>query len=316
MKVCPNCGNQVEDELVFCPNCGGRMDGGVQPSQNISNGVQPAQPVPGVADAAAAGMPEAQPAPGMPGAQPAPGMPGAQPAPGMPGAQPAPGMPGAQPAPGMPGAQPAPKEKKSLVPILIIVLIVVVVLCSVFGIIMFNKKDTGSGKESDVASPTPVSTTTSNVAKYAGFEFTLPDDYVSDTDDEFGLVITNSKVVYTVFPDYTNSFDAYYKAYSEKFPTEVDKLKKEINGHKYILIALTDSNGDTGVEYVYDSGKGYLFVGVVINSTYTTPTNEELNTLDKILASAKSGSTFAPGDDNDAGKSGILDLKLNKDLLK
>ena len=130
------------------------------------------------------------------------------------------------------------------------------------------------------------------------------------------MVITNSKVVYTVFPDYTNSFDAYYKAYSEKFPTEVDKLKKEINGHKYILIALTDSNGDTGVEYVYDSGKGYLFVGVVINSTYTTPTNEELNTLDKILASAKSGSTFAPGDDNDAGKSGILDLKLNKDLLK
>ena len=89
-----------------------------------------------------------------------------------------------------------------------------------------------------------------------------------------------------------------------------------LEGHKYILLLLTDSTGSSAVQYVYDSNEGFLFTGLLGNASLSRPTNEELITLHKVLTSAKRSSSFAPGDAVDSGKDGLIKLQYEKDACK
>ena len=316
MKVCSKCNNQVADELSFCPNCGNNLDeGNPSVTDNVQPTIEPSiSPVPDVPSA-----PEEPSAPEQPSVAPVEA-PFAQPTPEQPGsAQPTPEQPGsAQP---VPAQQPAGNKggKTILIIVLAVVVVLLIVLCVVFGLkALGSKSDDGgntSGGEVEDVEPSTVSDA-ANTASYNGYKFTVPDGFTTEEDAKYGLKFLSSTLVFSVLEDSTNTFTDYYNAFVAEYPSEADRLVQELEGHKYILLLITDTNGDSAVQYVYDSNEGFIFSGILGNSTLSRPTDEELVTLHKVLTSAKRSSSFAPGDAVDSGKDGLIKLQYDKDAFK
>ena len=300
MKVCSKCNNQVADELSFCPNCGNNLNEGNQaPSvDNFQPTIEPSiSPVP-----------DAPSAPEVPSVAPV----------DVPNQQSIPEQPSSvQPAP----AQPAGNKggKTVIIIVLALVIVLLIVLCVVFGLKALGSKsddegNTGSG-DIETVEPSGVSDAV-NTVSYNGFKFNVPDGFTTQEDAKFGLKFLSSNLVFSILEDSTNSFTDYYNAFVAEYPTEADKLVQELEGHKYILLLLTDSTGSSAVQYVYDSNEGFLFTGLLGNASLSRPTNEELITLHKVLTSAKRSSSFAPGDAVDSGKDGLIKLQYDKDAFK
>ena len=309
MKVCSKCNNQVSDELSFCPSCGNKLDEGNQaPSvENVQPTIEPSiSPVPDAPAAPTA--PEAPATPEAPAVAPVEA-PAAQPTPEQ--------STSVQPAPVQ---QPAGNKggKTVLIIVLAVVVVLLIVLCVVFGLKALGSKsddggNTGGGDVEDVE-PSGVSDA-ANTASYNGYKFTVPDGFTTEEDAKFGLKFLSSSLVFSVLEDSTNTFTDYYNAFVAEYPTEADKLVQELEGHKYILLLITDANGDSAVQYVYDSNEGFLFSGILGNASLSRPTSEELETLHNVLTSAKRSSSFAPGDAVDSGKDGLIRLQYDKDAF-
>lgn len=279
MKVCSKCNSQVADDLSFCPSCGNKMDGGVEPSIEPNNAPAPAAP----------SVEPVQSAPETP----------VQSAPETPAQQA--NAPVAAPAGGNGG-------KVAIIIVLVVVVLLLLGVCVFFAIKALGSNGESGEPTSGEVGPSTVSDA-KNSAKYNGFEFTLPDGYQTEEDAKYGIMIYNDNLAFSILEDSTNSFNDYYNEFAAEYPTQADKLVSEVGGHKYILIALTDEAGETFGEYIYDSNEGYLFVGILMNSSFTTPTTDELNILHGVLTSAKRSSSFAPGDGVDSGKNGLVKFK-------
>lgn len=271
MKVCSKCNNQVADDLSFCPSCGNKMDGGVGPSIEQNNAPAPAAPA----------VEPVQSTPETPVQQA--------------------NAPVAAPAGGNGG-------KVAIIIVLVVVVLLLLGVCVFFGIKALGSSGGNGESTSGEVGPSTVSDA-KNTAKYNGFEFTLPDGYQTEEDPKYGMMVYNDNSAFSIMVDSTNTFNDYYTAFAAEYPTQADKLIVENGGHKYILIALTDEAGETFGQYIYDSNEGYLFVGIIMNSSFTTPTADELNVLHGVLTSAKRNSTFAPGDEDDSGKDGLVKFK-------
>ncbi len=274
MKVCSKCNSQVADDLSFCPSCGNKMDEGVGPSIEQNNA----------------------PAPSAPAVEPV------QSAPETPVQQA--NAPVAAPAGGNGGG------KVAIIIVLVVVVLLLLGVCVFFGIKALGSNGNGGNGSTPAGEVGPSTVSDAkNTAKYNGFEFTLPDGYETEEDPKYGIMIFNDNLAFSIMEDSTNTFNDYYNAFAAEYPTQADKLVVENGGHKYILIALTDEAGETFGQYIYDSNEGYLFVGILMNSSFTTPTADELNVLHGVLTSAKRNSTFAPGDGVDSGKDGLVKFK-------
>lgn len=311
MKVCSKCNNQVADELSFCPNCGNKLDEGNQ-APSVDN-VQP------TIEPSISPVPDAPVAPEVPSVEPVDAPVQQTTFEQQTPEQPTPEQPSSvQPAPVQ---QPAGNKggKTILIIVLAVVVVLLIVLCVVFGLKALGSKsddggNTGNGDIEDVE-PSGVSDA-ANTASYNGYNFTVPDGFTTEEDAKYGLKFLSSSLVFSVLEDSTNTFTDYYNAFVAEYPSEADKLVQELEGHKYILLLITDTNGDSAVQYVYDSNEGFLFSGILGNASLSRPTAEELTTLHKVLTSAKRSSSFAPGDAVDSGKDGLIKLQYDKDAFK
>ena len=161
---------------------------------------------------------------------------------------------------------------------------------------------------------TPVSTTTATKESYAGYTFTLPEGYEAKTSDEYGLMIGNSERVMSVAVDYSHNYEAYKTALSAKYPDQKDKLINTISGREYLILVYTDENGAKGSQYVTKADDNTTFVGMMVRSDYTQATTTDFSVATEVLDSATKGtSSFAAGDDLDAGKSGEKIYTFAKD---
>ena len=136
------------------------------------------------------------------------------------------------------------------------------------------------------------------------------------TSDEYGLMIGNSSVVFTVQVDYTHKYETYKTSLETKYADQKDKLVNTVNGREYLILVYSDpSDAEAKAsQFVTKASDSATFVGMVVRSDYKGATETEYKTLTTILDSATEGSTsFAPGDDNDAGKNGEKIYTFTKD---
>ena len=291
---CKNCGTPLSGIEHACPMCGAKLPEMPQPV--------PGQMMPGM-QGQMPGMP--QPMPGMPGGmiqQQMPGMP-TQPM----GPQMTPVGVGQQPmAMGMMPEQPAeevkPKKDNKFLLILIAIVAVAAIGVGVFLMLTDEEQPQSSSNSSsdDYVAPT------SNTANYGGYTFTIPSGYTTTTSEDYGLIIQSSTEVFTIGVDYTTSYESYKSAFEGAFPTEAANMTKTIGSKEYVAAILTDTEGANGTEYMTATADSLgTFVGMVVRSDYTPPTEAEFATLNQMLETASKANDVSPGDSDDIGKTGL-----------
>ncbi len=278
---CKNCGTQLNGTENVCPNCGNQVE---KEENKIMDAVQVTAPIPVVKEEE---VPNSA-------------------------------------VPIQTSAQTVVDTKKNnTTAILIFALIGVVVIAVVLFIVLFLGKDSESGNSNNGGgnsndNPTTPdivdnNTTTENTASYGGYTFTLTDGYTTKNDAKYGLVISDGTLAMSIQTDYTNSFEDY-----KNDPEVTSSNIKTISGKQYILVEnLTSDNYKTYV-YVTKADSYTTFVGVIAKNDMMLPSSSDVLVLAKIINSATTGTTtFSPGDNNDAGKDGLVkfDLKNNNMTL-
>ena len=204
-----------------------------------------------------------------------------------------------------------PKQNKTVLLIIILIGVVAIAAVSLFALGVFDSgDDDDSGNSGGNSGSGDVVDVVENTQSYAGYTFTIPEGYETKVDAKAGLGIYNQTMAFTVAVDYTNSYETYKTEFQKKYPDQAEKMVETINGREYVALILTQ-DGKYMTYYMSKADNGATFIGGVANSSYTAPTKVEFEVLTTILDSAKSSSTFAPGDDEDAGKNGIVGYEFN-----
>ena len=340
---CKNCGAQLTGVENVCPNCGTPVEKENQPTTNEPEILDAPTTTPVVDQAPVMTeqtpvvdqAPVEEPTPVVepaPVVEPTPVMtdqtPAVAPTPVVAPAPAVPTMEPAQPVQPQPVQVPtsAPVEEKTAknasnkTIILIIALVVVAIIAVVLYFVLFAKTPTAPAPtEPTTNNDTPaVSDVTTNKESYAGYTFTLPEGYTAKTDAKYGLVITDSKTLaVTVAVDYSHKYDEYKTALLQKYADQADKLVFTVDGREYLGLVYTDTDGSKGTQYITKASDSSVFVGMVVRSDFSQATTTEFSVLSGILNSATEGSTsFAAGDDVDAGKDGIKEYTFTKDNFK
>lgn len=288
---CKNCGAQMNENEKFCSNCGA----------TVTNSV--AQPQAGAYQASPTQTPNVQPAMSQtPGVQPT--MPQAS------GVQPAMAQPNVSNAgAGTNVTQSGGNNNKTI--ILVVVLVLVVLVGIGGGLFVFLGKDKSgtSSNQGDKTQEVSTNQAKENTVSYGGYTFTVPDGYTSQLDTEYGVVMNNGSIGFSIAVDYTNSFEAYKAAFAQTYPTLINDALATIGNRNYLVVVSPDAEGNMISEYVTEAGTGSVFVGVVLRSDATGATAAEYSALTNVLDSANNSSTnFAAGDNQDIGKNGVVDF--------
>ena len=291
---CKNCGTPLSGIEHACPMCGAKLPEMPQPV--------PGQMMPGM-QGQMPGMP--QPMPGMTGGMMPQQMPAMPQQPTMPQMTPV-GV-GQQPmAMGMMPEQPTeevkPKKDNKMFLILLAVVAVAAIGVGIFLMLTDEEEQapTPSPSETEYTVPTLVAET------YGGYTFTIPSGYTSEINDTYGLTIKNTNSIFTIGVDYTNNYEYYKTAFQGAFPTEAANMVKTFGGNEYVAAILTDTEGANGTEYMTSTSDALgTFVGMVVRSDFSPPTEAEFTTLNDIITGAIKQTVVNPGDADDIGKAGI-----------
>ena len=320
-NICPNCGNPTEKIVSTEPEVlQENQTPVVEPTPVINpTPVAPApvvEPTPVVDPTPVAPAPVVEPTPVVDPTPVAPApvvesTPAVTPAPVAPTPFVEPALAGQQPTQPV-AEQPKKKDNKTIFLIIALVVVAIAAVVVYFTVLAPAPEAPAPTGGNDVE--TPVSTKTENKETYAGYTFTIPEGYVTKTDDEYGLVISNGTTGFSIAVDYSHNYDAYKKALSEKYPEQASDFIATVDGREYIALILTDTDGSQATQYVTKASDSSVFVGMVARADLTAPTTVEFSTLTTILNSSKQGtSSFAPGDDQDIGKNGEKIFTFTKD---
>ena len=289
---CKNCGAVLTGTEQICPICGANLIGMQQqvPGQVNQQMVQPT-PV----------MPQPviqQPTPVVP-QQPVMPQPMASPmAPvGVTPQTPTPQVPQGQ-APG----EMNPKKDNKMLLILLIVVAVAAIGVGIF-LALTDKEEETTPSNNEYVEPAEPATTTES---YGGYTFTIPNGYTTETSETYGLVLKSNTTIYTIAIDYTNNYEYYKNAFIGAFPAEAANMVKTFGSNEYVAAILTDTEGANGTEYMTTSPDSLgTFVGMVVRSDYTPPTEAEFSILNQMLSTATKENAVTPGSAEDAGTGGI-----------
>lgn len=216
-------------------------------------------------------------------------------------------MPGGSAPAGLPVEQaPAPEPKKGNNVFAILLLLVAFAAIGVGVFLAFTDEEEEPAKKNspEEAETTPSDNEASNTVSYAGYMFTMPEGYSGTVNGTHGLIIRGADKVYSVLIDYTKDY-AYYKQefqLQQKAPTEVVNVESA----EFVICTLTDENGGQAVEYMTSAGATSTFAGLVVKADYTPATVEDLTTIYNVLSTATLQTEIAPGSEEDAGKTEIV----------
>ena len=297
---CKNCGAILTGTENVCPNCGA-------PVENVVSNQEILQPSPAVApEPVVAPQPVMEPTPVVPE------QPVVAPQPQAPTGFVEPAVAAIQPQAQAAPTEAKPKDNKTI--ILIIALVVVAIGAVVLYFTVLAPAPEASAPTGNDVNDTPVSTNTEKKENYAGYTFTIPDGYNTKTDAEYGLIINNASRAFSIAVDYTHSYDQYKTALVAKYPDQKDKLVATVDGREYLILVYTDDSGAKGSQYVTKANDNTTFIGMMVRSDYTQATTEDFSVVTEVINSATQGSSsFAPGDDLDAGKNGEKIYTFTKD---
>lgn len=289
---CKNCGAVLTGSEQICPICGASLLGMQQqvPGQVIQQMVQPA-PV----------MPQPvmqQPTPVVP-QQPVVQQPMTSPMAPV-GVVQQPTSP--QVVQGQTPEELSPKKDNKMLLILLIVVAAAAIGVGIFLMLTDKEEPASTPSQSETEYPIPESIKEG----YAGYSFTIPNGYTTEITETYGLVVRSNTTIYTIAVDYTNNYEYYKNAFLGAFPAEAANMVKTIGSNEYVAAILTDTEGANGTEYMTTSPDSLgTFVGMVVRSDYTPPTEAEFSILNQMLSTATKENAVTPGSAEDAGTTGI-----------
>ena len=208
------------------------------------------------------------------------------------------------------------KSGISATTVVLIVLLVLSIVGAVLYFTVFNEDDEAANSNSNADSATVATESAESVVSYGGYTFTIPNGYYSEENADLGLVLYNNKLFYSLLVDYTNTYEQYLEAFKITYPDQANNFEVKLGNRDYI-IAVVSKGTECECVYITRGPGSAVFIGEAVNSSFTRLAPEEFNDLTSILDSAKQGSsTFAPGDDVDAGKNGIKQFTFDSDKFK
>ena len=217
----------------------------------------------------------------------------------------------------MNNGQPAKKKNNTVAIILIAVL--VLVAAGAIGFMFLNKGDEGNKSNNndnvdDSGSAETVSDTKGSTVTYSGFTFSVPNGFQSEVIPEDGsLAIYSNDLVIGLKVDYYHTSEEYRTQIAQEYNVDAASLSRKVNGHDYLLLPVKDATtGRIVTALIYDAQGGTIIINL-INSRYELPSDAELNTMDQIVSTAKTTSTFAKP--NESEKQDIQKFEY-KDLFE
>ena len=147
-----------------------------------------------------------------------------------------------------------------------------------------------------------------------GYTFELPFGYTLITTNEYGAVISNNSITYTIEIDYNNKIDAYKTKLEEAYADKKDTMKTTIEDNEYYIVDVKDSTDAIASMYATKTNDGDVITGFVAKSDFTKVEETDYTTLDAII----SGGTFDEEYDVESstfGKDGVKLLTFDKTKL-
>ena len=279
---CKNCGTPLMGMEHACPVCGAPL-----PTQQPNPGVQVVDP----AMMAAATMPQQM---------------ASQPPQMMPGGTPPMGTPLEEP-------QPEPKKGNNIFGILLLIVAFAAIGVGVYLALTEEeeappKKDTTPSQEETTPSEPSV-----NFMDYAGYSFIIPSGYSGEISSTYGLMIKGADKIYTISVDYSNTYDYYKQEFTRVFADRTTTSNVG-DGNEYTLTRIGEAGSAAG-EYMTKAEEGSTFAGLIVKSDFSEVTSGDIGDLYDILYTANKVSEVTPGDEQDAGRTEIVNYmnRFNKD---
>ena len=187
-----------------------------------------------------------------------------------------------------------PKENKKRKPSKVIWLLLgIAIILIVVGIILSISKNESSDttNKSSKSNSDTKEELKGNYKEYSGYSFFIPEGYEAEEKEGYGIIITDHKnVIYTIFTDYTNSYDMYKTHLMTLYPNQANDIVATIAKREYLaLIEEEEETSSYGTMFVTKTNSKTLttLIGMVVRSDYTPATTQEFRTLTKIINNTK-----------------------------
>ena len=280
---CKNCGTPLMGMEHACPVCGAPL-----PTQQPNPGAQVVDPN----MAAMAAMPQQM---------------ASQPPQMMPG--------GTPPMGAAPLEEPAPEPKKgnNIFGILLLLVAFAAIGVGIFLALTDEEEAPTPKKDTTPQEETTPSESSVNYMDYAGYSFVIPAGYTGEVSDNYGLIVRGAEKIYTISVDYSNTYD-YYKQEFVRVFADRTTTSNVGEGSEYTLTKIGEAGSAAG-EYMTKAEESSTFAGLIVKNDFSEVSSEDIGELYDILSLANKVSDVAPGDEQDAGKSEIVNYmnKFNKD---
>ena len=182
-----------------------------------------------------------------------------------------------------------PKEKKRVSPVLVIVVILLIALAGAAG--YFIATTLGGKESSGSTNPSGVSTASVDKVVFSGLTFDIPKSYSATIADNMLSIEDSNGVNYAITVDdrsYANisaNKDMFKNNFESNGYTTKDYVEKDVAGSRYLYI---DLNNGTNIRTFFRSiDPTSTFIGVIVRGDNSEVTDEDLNTIEKILVTAR-----------------------------
>ena len=204
----------------------------------------------------------------------------------------------------------APTKNKTNYKLIISILAGVVVLCAiiavVFGLKLFDSKETNSNNTSN-ETPEVTPEEKSNIVSLGGFDFTIPDGFEYNVNNDV-LVIKGEKAAFSL-EVIGVSFENMLKIYASRLGAGAEKMVRSEGGHQYAWIPVITPQDGNVLYYGYGYGDSVSFAGKVMNADRSVPGEEAFSVIVNVLTSSQRSATFSPDEEE-------LATDLNKIIVE
>ena len=146
----------------------------------------------------------------------------------------------------------------------------------------------------------------SNIIRYAGYKFTIPENCTATIDKDRGLIVkTEDNNKYVIAVDYTNTFEDYKKSYSEIYYIPIERMLTKVEGREYLISMITDETQFGSAGRYATTVDNQVFSGLVVRYQLARPEEKDFIFINSLIDGAEKVSEVKKGSKQDIGRKSI-----------
>ena len=158
-------------------------------------------------------------------------------------------------------------------------------------------------------------TVTGDLVDYGGYTFSFPDSYSHYQSNQYGLVISNNHIHYSIFIDYTNSWKKYKDFLETTFGEDaMNASYSKIVEREYYVFS-NENEGQFTYHYFTTTKSGNVVAGFITLADYGEVATEDIVTLDNLIRTGVRVPSVSEVSKYDYGKSGMRVLEFNANFF-